>query len=771
MLAWALRESGSFYDRTVPHPTDPGGAPSTQPGIRLLPEPVAGDHFNPSDPNRPLKVLPPAAPGTPDELVLNPGDAPAPGQYVVHGNPTLALPYLPDPLAVGVSLAFLEAGSGRHVAFPWGAEQVTARYPGTWPVREPFVLTLANGAQLGASIEGRGIGIQLPPGDVQTFRLASSVQRKRLPWFGVWRSLDDALTSNDDVREAAADGLLWSLTPGEEVRLVHAVPRPVSAPRPTTVKVHRIYGSVLAALIGGVEVHGPSTDKLTTTLAWTDLVDDLTLEGPVERTSTASGFDVSVRPSDRLVPLWVLDQTVPLPGWEGVVLRSTTHALPDTKHHRVRYRFRASTRFREYFDPRLLAPDPTNPVDDGQSVVSEELEISVPSTVRPDAPKVHSVLPLFRWDETEEPEQPFGRRRVRRPGLRIYLDRPWNSSGDDELLAVLLAVGGDDNPVYPLPKENTAEGFPFASKWGSDPIWNAPGVLARAVTLAELDDAMSLTGFDDQVEAGRPVAPPAALPLPLVGTGLENAPETVPILAVGYRPQFSTERQLWFVDIAFDARATFWPFVRLAVARYQPESVVGAHLSTPVRIDQVQLAPERTASVARTDDTHARVVVSGLAGHRESASRQFAVSVAENRRLVARLQRFDPAVGGDLAWVSVDAVQLEVRGYASRAEDLVWVGELESDAVMDVRTPVGGTAPGGQVAQVGGRRWARCSRCGSCIDVASARGGVGALPRRPADPRGDGRVRRGTGLGAAPGLRRRHLPVSSSAYARTFGQC
>ena len=125
MLAWALRESGSFYDRSVPHPTDPGGAPSPQPGVHLLPEP-AGDpadessYFNPSDPTRPLKVLPPAAPGTPDKFVLGPGDAPAPGQYVVHDAPTLALPYLPDPLAVGVSLAFLEAGSGRHVALPVG---------------------------------------------------------------------------------------------------------------------------------------------------------------------------------------------------------------------------------------------------------------------------------------------------------------------------------------------------------------------------------------------------------------------------------------------------------------------------------------------------------------------------------------------------------------------------------------------------------------------------------------------------------------------------
>ena len=703
MLAWALRESGTFYDRSVPHPTDPSADPIPQPGVRLLPEPSSGpfdlsNHYNSSDPTKPLKVLPPAADEVPDELVLDHGDAPAPGQYVVHDTPELALPYLPDPLAVGISMAFLEAGSGRHVAFPWGAEQVTARYPGTWPEREPFVLTLRSGAQLGATIEGRGIGIQLPPGDVQTFRLASSLDRERLPWLGVWRSLDDSLTSNDDVREAAADGLLWSLTPGEDVRLVHAVPRPVSAPRPTTVRVHRVYGSVLAALVGGVEVHGPSTDKLTTTLAWTDHVDDLALDGPRDRTSTASGFEVYVRPDDRIVPLWAQDQTVPLPGWEGVVLRSTTHPLPDTRHHRVRYRFRASTRFREYFDPRLLAADPAVAFDDGQSVVSQELELSVPSTVRPDAPKVHSVLPLFRWEETEEPEQPFGRRRVRRPGLRIYLERPWNFSGDGELLAVLLAVGADDAPVYPLEKNNKPDGFPFASKWGSDPIWNSPGVPARAVTLAELDDAMTYLGFDDRVEAGRPVAAPVTLPLPLIGTGLEGAPETVPILAVGYRPTFSTERRLWYVDIAFDARATFWPFVRLAVARYQPESVPGAHLSTPVRLDQVQLTPERTASVARTDATHARVVVTGLAGHRESASRQFAVTVAQNRRLVARLQRCDPAVGGDLAWTSVDAVELAARGYASRPEELVWVGELEADAVMDVRTPVGGTASGDAVA-------------------------------------------------------------------------
>ena len=448
----------------------------------------------------------------------------------------------------------------------------------------------------------------------------------RLPWFGVWRSLDDALTGNTDIREAAADGLLWSLTPGEDVRLVHAVPRPVLAPRPTKVVAHRAPGSVLAALVGGVEVHGPSTDRLTTTLAWTDLVDDVNLDGPVSRTSTASGFDIAVRPDDRIVPLWVVDQTFPWPGWEGVVLRSTVHPLPDTRHHVVRYRFRATTRFREYFAPELIAGDPADPVDDGKSVVSEEVEISLPSTVRPDAPKVHSVIPLFRWEETEEPEQPFGRRRTRRAGVRIYLHRPWNSSGDGELLAVLLAVGADDTTGYPKPKDPAAknEGFAFVSQWGSDPLWNAPGVESRPVTLAELDDVLSLTGFDDAVEPGRPVSPVVTLPMPFSGNGFESAPDTVPVVVVGYRPQYSPARRLWYVDVAFDARSTFWPFLRLAVARYQPSSVVGTHLSTPVRLDQVQLTPSRTLSVSQ-DRRHPRP------GRRHRARRPPRVGVAAVR--------------------------------------------------------------------------------------------------------------------------------------------
>lgn len=687
MLAIALREDGTFFDLQVSHPTDPTGTPTPQPGVRLLPEPVGGDHHNPHAPAHPLKVLPPAA-GVDPALVLNKGDAPAPGQYIVHDTQKLALPYLPDPMARGVALVFHEAGAGRVVGFPWGTEGITVDFAGRWPHPQPFLLTLAGAAQLDARITGHRIDIHLPAGDVQRFRLSSALPKERLEWLGVWRSFSTAITADPVVREAAADGLLWALSPSEPVTLVHAVPRPVMAPRPTQVHILRAAGSTLAALIGGVEVHGPSTESVSVDARWTDTVDDLALPTPVQREATTAAFTTKVLAHEQIVPLWVADQSLDAPGWEDVWLHSALHAFPDTRHHRVRYRFRATTRFREYFSPAQLKPDPANPLDDGMSVVSSELEISVPSTVAPEPPKVHSVLPLFRWSDDEEPEQPFGRRHRRGVGVRIYLERPWNSSGDGELLAVLLTRGASDTTGYP-PPPHPEEGFPFVSQWGSDPAWLAPAVEKRPLRLVDFESGLALLGMDDRLRAGFPAVPPAPLPLPLPPRkDNPHQPTSVPVVALGYRPQYSEERGLWYVDIAFNPRATFWPFLRLALARYQPESVAGKHLSTPVRADFVQMAPERTASVSRTDDRHVRVVVSGIVGLRNSAEREWPARIRHNRVVVARLQEFDPAVGSDLGWTTRDVVELAIRGHGESPAEVVWIGELSSPAPIPVRTPL-----------------------------------------------------------------------------------
>ena len=686
MLAIALREDGSFFDLQVPHPTDPNGAPTTQPGVHLLPEPVGGDHDNPHAPGQLLKVLPPA-PGVDDKLVLHKGDAPAPGQYIVHDTQQLTLPYLPDPLARGASLVFHEAGAGRVIEFPWGTEGITADYVGAWPHPQPFLLTLAGGPQLDGRIANHRIDIALPAGDVQRFRLSSALPKDRLDWLGVWRSLSATITADPVAREAAGDGLLWALSPSGPVALVDAVPRPVQAPRATTVKILRAPGSTLAALFGGVEVHGPSTESVSVTARWTDTIDDPALPGPVERDATLAAFTTKVLPHEQIVPLWVGDQVFNAPGWENTVLHSALHTFPDTRHHRVRYRFRATTRFREYFAPDALKPDPGQPLDDGMSVVSAELELSVPSTVAPEPPKVHSVLPLFRWSDTEEPEQPFGRRHTRGVGVRIYLERTWNSSGDGELLAVLLAPGSSDTAGYP-PPPHPGEGFEYLSQWGSDPVWIAPGVEKRPLRLVDFDSALALTRIDDRRRAGFPAALPAELPLPLPPKqDSPHQPTSVPVMALGYLPQYSHERRLWYVDIAFSPRATFWPFLRLALARYQPESVAGKHLSMPVRADFVQIAPERTASVSRTDDRHVRVVVSGYTGHRDRRAHDWARAVGQHRVVVARLQEFDPDIGGDLGWTTRDVVELKIRGHGQSVAEAVWIGELTSNVPIPIRTP------------------------------------------------------------------------------------
>jgi hypothetical protein len=386
-----------------------------------------------------------------------------------------------------------------------------------------------------------------------------------------------------------------------------------------------------------------------------------------------------------------VDVRGPVPGFGPVWVHRAVHQLGDTRHHTISYRFRASTRFREYFDAEVLAPPPQVPglpVDDGQSVVGPEVTLSIKSSAKPAAPIVHSVIPLFRWDEGTEPEQPVALRRRRRAGVRIYLERPWYSSGEGEMLAVLLAPGAKDAALGTL-----------VSQWGTDPVWVSQPIANRALFL-EMDSLLRAIGLDDRPGDALPVVAPVNLPL----ATQPNAPQ---VTVLGYRPQYNAERGLWYVDVAIDPGSHFWPFVRLSVARYQPDSIDGCHLSAPVLCDYVQLTPERTASVSRTDTRHVRVVVSGPVGVRNPPADpqvevgtfplspvELAKWVRMNRLMVARLQRRDPDIPTDLGWETVDVVELDVRGTGRNAATGVadpvqaaWVGSLTAPRNLSLRRP------------------------------------------------------------------------------------
>lgn len=304
------------------------------------------------------------------------------------------------------------------------------------------------------------------------------------------------------------------------------------------------------------------------------------------------------------------------------------------------------------------------PTIDDISLVSRPRQVSVPSSARPAKPVVRDVIPPFRWDDETEPHQPFGRRRSRRSGLRIYLERPWFSSGDGELLGIVLGEGND-------------RVLGSVSQWGADPVWRHDGPADR--TFLPLIDEAHLRGLDDRRDAGRPTGP--AVGLPLVDIGEPGRHPTVSVL--GYEPEYCERRRLWFVDVAFDPGKAFWPFVRLAVVRYQPDSLPGMHLSPVVVCDFAQLAPSRTATLTRPSATEVRVIVSGVAGERRGDLEVGGRATNLDRVVFARLERHG-AVAGDLGWSTVLLRVLPVRG--REAQTVSWGDVLDlSQAIPPAR--------------------------------------------------------------------------------------
>lgn len=643
-LAAAVRESGTFLDTTVAA-LDAPGQRVAQPGVTFHVSPTAEAPTH----------------ETPDDLPR--GEPLTPGQYVAHDVDQVVLPYLPDPLAAGVSLTFPDAGHHRLSGL-LAVEGTTLRYAGEWPEVAPFRLVLEAGNQLSAVVEGTEVRISVPPGELLRMRLSSCLDRASLDLLGLWRSLPAVIRANEVVAEAAADGWFWWLTPSVELTLVHAVPRPVEVPRPTILVPIRADLDTAVTLFGAVDVHGPSTERIDVEAAWTEWVDDVAKPAPERVSAVAAACGTEVAYDEDIVVLAGADSTLPLPDGSTLRLHGAVHQLGDTRHRMVDYRVRATTRYKEYFSPQVT------PTVDDLSLVGPVRTLNVPSSARPPKAVVRDVLPLFRWDERTEPDQPFALSRTRRSGVRIYLDRPWYATGDGELLGVLIATGND------------AAVGQSVSQWGADPVWLQQGPATRSAL--PLADILHLTGLDDRRVPGRPVGPPVARPL-------VDLPDAPGVWVLGYEPEFSAERRLWFVDVAFDPGTAFWPFVRLAVARYQPDSMPGMHLSAVTECDFAQLTPERAATLSRPDDAHVRIVVTGPVGAPANVlaggfvELPFLAHVHASRTMRARLERRVPSVGTDLGWKTMAQVDLPILGVDGTV--VSWVGQLELPEVLPPRRP------------------------------------------------------------------------------------
>lgn len=533
------------------------------------------------------------------------------------------LTYLPDELA-------------RRAVFrnlPGPAEDVVSSYPfnGEWPSRLPFrlkVVSIPAGQTPKAPVwvpQKGELVVELPQGESRVVRLNSGTDESDLPELGVWEWETNPTASTHSIIAAnTAQGLNWLLMPPRELHLVHATQKPLELPKITITKAEKVLGDTTAAVTGSIQPHSQTTGKVDVLALWTDPEDDITKDAPSERKSRAALCEIHV----------------PEPDATSVAVKAT-HNLGDTHYHRVVYVARGATRFREYMPEALLAPDKEDLITAPTGVEIKTLasktlaqiegEIAggtlrhaavqdVKNSARPLAPVIAYIMPTL-GAAIETPVEQTAKVKVitrtrHNSGLRVYLERPWFSSGAGELLGVVFR----DETFATLDEALR----PYVTEWADDPLWNSP--------VADL--AAGIGNFTHYAASSNDVIAPLTL-----------EETNAPVKVVGYPVEFDAAKKLWFADIEFTMNSlkAYMPMVRLALARFQPISVPPTYLSRVTRADFIQPLPDRTLTISRlvSNPMHITMALTGVAP-------------SDPRPVQAWMEKLTAPAQGELGWTRLE---------------------------------------------------------------------------------------------------------------------
>jgi hypothetical protein len=604
---------------------------------------------------------------------------------------TPMVPHLPDPFSLGAAFRFRN-GDSATTSGEWATinardqleyrpeagvrdSVIQIRYASrdnSWPDLKTFRIRLQQ-ADAFAKPEWdptqRVLILRLPQGEQLTVPLSSYLAGTTSDFakLGLWQWMLDLIRDpppglSDDVLAAiksfnsgpgteevwlkrAASGEIGFLTPARDLTLVHAVQRPAREPVLDPFAPQRNLGETFVRFQNVVRVHAQSTAKIELLANWREIVDRIqeaaprTIEtstriveqhilaptGQGDENNTAAAW--ANKSALTLIAGGALEQNgrrvlvsgtrAPEQATQGTSLLQ--HEFGDTKHRNVTYRLVGTSRFPEYFPPDSVV------TLDGKRIP----EITVPSSARPAPPSVQYAIPSFRWRRTGD--LPAEQTRERWGGVRVFLDRPWFSSGEGERLGVVLWAPSDGSWPPPLAVA------PLVTRWGADPIWTmstpelAPPTLASfpGSIAAESRTGLSVPGVEGST--------------PAIGANFAVAPHEV---------FYDSERMRWFADIQIDASSHYFPFVRLALARYQPESVTNAHLSAVVAAEIIQFTPYRSVTMtpSPSDPDLMTVIVSGPAGG-QSLSPITAEHHSPNE-IVVRLEKRLAGTDDDLGWVA-----------------------------------------------------------------------------------------------------------------------
>jgi hypothetical protein len=571
-----------------------------------------------------------------------------------------------------------------------------------WPEFRPFrivvVQAAANGG-LGPAAEpvftasNRTLTIELPKAWVVRLRLSSAPVQALINLLEMWKHMKAAVPPPDlaALTSAVENGAHWLTSPDGELILVHAVRRPLKTPEWVNPNVERSLGQTFATIVDREFTFSrKSTGKVEVFGTWPECID----EGP----GTAAPTQITVNDSAAFVVPIVRDPKNP-PDFEHDILDvQDRHQFGDTKHRDITYKAIATTKFGEYFIKRESHPSGgAFTLGDGTAVLPESVTVkdetghtyardtdytvsgatitplAIPvdhmltvsyltppiiqttqtprlmkilSSARPPAPKVLYVVPTFRWPRAN----PLASTR-QGAGVRVYLDRPWNASGCDELLGVTLWKGPDEVLQFDPPQQL----WPYVTRWGHDPIFGGGTLPVRNPTFAQFPlSTAAMHGEDkslDEIDAHVHVA--------------------------GHPVAYDATRDLWYCDINIDPIGTaYMPFIRLALSRFQPDSLENAHLSRVVLADFIQLAPDRALTVVpvlgRIQKNQYTVTLSGITYTSTEAG-----AGGGTARVIVEERDTDKGTADELGWsANGKAVEL-TRQSALNSVVGVWTGTVD----------------------------------------------------------------------------------------------
>jgi hypothetical protein len=647
-----------------------------------------------------------------------------------QGSGRMRVPYLPDPLSKSVIIKDVPLGSGStgEVEFP---SQSSASKASKSLLLESITLRLVPGnvAPSGVARTKPGeITVTLPPGQRVSARLCTSLPNEKVDtlWTSdaqahlsqlnkrLGLSLKAAFNATSfaaEARRLVAAGEEPSVTPDRQVTFVYATQRPVMAPKfgdhPV---VARQLNQVTAELVDKeFSLHVPSTGRIEFTASWTDIVDE---PGGPEREIKSSlapfGYNLSEDDKPSLgqpgIPesYWREDPDagatlVKQKRREETKRRQspTNHAFKDTKYREVVYIARAISRFGAFM-PKSIKDDV-----DAQSKSVKSKGLVVLNTAPPDVPVVRHILPTFRSEQSGRSD-----RKHVGGGLRIYLERPWFSAGRGEKLAIVL---------YPADLTATPpELSRFVTEWGFNPRKLGGATSIRPALEDFRGDHERIVARTLTLYSGEKADPDLG--------GTVPPPITASVSIATYDVHLDLARDVRYCDIEVDPGRAYFPCLRLALARYQAQSLDAVTLSPVVLADIIQLTPDRTVSISRAATGKHKVAVTGVSYI--DVEFGLGTSVIE---LVVQRRRAAPARQQPI-WEIVSAAPITLKSERIGSETMVWSGEVEAPRDGDWRIVLveyefysvdenARIRPGEQEMRIDGKRVARKQTFSDMIEI------------------------------------------------------